>query len=67
MKATMMSSRLPHTLRRIVITPQAGFLAASIRNTQRVTGRRSYAEAHLHERKKGHTPWYDELQVSFQC
>ncbi|RAO69644.1 uncharacterized protein BHQ10_005656 [Talaromyces amestolkiae] len=53
----MMSSRLPHTLHRTAITAQTGFAAASIRNSQRVITRRSYAEAHYHERKKGNVPW----------
>ncbi|KAF5017021.1 hypothetical protein F66182_11120, partial [Fusarium sp. NRRL 66182] len=53
----MISSRLAHTLRRTAITAQTGFTAASIRNRQQATTRRSYAEAHYHERKKGHVPW----------
>ncbi|GAM34621.1 hypothetical protein TCE0_015f02313 [Talaromyces pinophilus] len=52
----MISSRLPHTLRRTAITSKSGF-AASIRNRQQTTTRRSYAEAHYHERKKGRNPW----------
>jgi hypothetical protein len=61
MKANMMSSRLPHTLRRTTISAQSGF-AASIRNRQQVTARRSYAEAHYHEQKKGHFPWYADFR-----
>lgn len=61
----MMSSRLPPTLRRTAITAQTGFTAANIRNRQQVTARRSYAEAHYHERKKGHVPWYEDFYARF--
>lgn len=62
----MISSRLAHTLRRTAITAQTGFTAASIRNRQQATTRRSYAEAHYHERKKGHVPWYVDFHASFR-
>ncbi|KAE8555765.1 hypothetical protein EYB25_000463 [Talaromyces marneffei] len=52
----MMPLRLPYTLRRTALMAQSGF-AASIRNRQQVAARRSYAEAHLHDRKKGNAPW----------
>lgn len=61
MKATMMPLRLPYTLRRTALMAQSGF-AASIRNRQQVAARRSYAEAHLHDRKKGNAPWYDDVR-----
>uniref|UniRef100_A0A093VGJ2 Uncharacterized protein n=1 Tax=Talaromyces marneffei PM1 TaxID=1077442 RepID=A0A093VGJ2_TALMA len=50
-----MPLRLPYTLRRTALMAQSGF-AASIRNRQQVAARRSYAEAHLHDRKKGNAP-----------
>jgi hypothetical protein len=66
MITTMISSRLPHTLRRTAITSKSGF-AASIRNRQQTTTRRSYAEAHYHERKKGRNPWYDDFRFCFNA